>query len=102
MNKKTIIYSFVGLLTIGSLTGLLVANRTQAQSSNTPPPGTQAPAPQRSMMTRPDQHFIEMMIPHHQDAVEMANLALTRAKHAEVKKLAVSYTHLTLPTNREV
>lgn len=40
------------------------------------------------MMTRPDQFFIEMMIPHHQDAVEMANLALTRAKRPEIKKLA--------------
>jgi len=85
------IYSVVGLLTSGGLAGLLIANRTQAQSSNTlPRPGTQAPAPQNSMMTRPDQHFIEMMIPHHQDAVEMANLALTRAKHAEVKKLAAA------------
>jgi len=91
MNKKTIIYSVVGLLTSGGLAGLLIANRTQAQSSNTlPRPRTQAPAPQSSMMIRPDQHFIEMMIPHHQDAVEMANLALTRAKHAEVKKLAAS------------
>ena len=91
MNKKTIIYSVVGLLTSGGLAGLLIANRTQAQSSNTlPRPGTQAPALQSSMMIRPDQHFIEMMIPHHQDAVEMANLALTRAKHAEVKKLAAS------------
>ncbi|MBC7969761.1 MAG: DUF305 domain-containing protein [Verrucomicrobia bacterium] len=91
MNKKTMIYSVVGLLTSGGLAGLLIANRTQAQSSNTlPRPGTQAPAPQNSMMTRPDQHFIEMMIPHHQDAVEMANLALTRAKHAEVKKLAAA------------
>jgi len=46
MNKKTIIYSVVGLLTSGGLAGLLIANRTQAQSSNTlPRPRTQAPAP---------------------------------------------------------
>ncbi len=89
MNKKTIIYSFVGLLTSGGLAGLLIANRTQAQSIHPDHPArTQVPAPQSSMMTRPDRHFIEMMTPHHQDAVEMANLALTRAKHAEVKKLA--------------
>ncbi|PZV07357.1 MAG: DUF305 domain-containing protein [Leptolyngbya sp.] len=91
MNKKTIIYSVVGLLTSGGLAGLLIVNRTQAQSSNTlPRPGTQAPAPQNSMMTRPDQHFIEMMIPHHQDAVEMTNLALARAKRPETKKLAAT------------
>jgi len=92
MNKKTIIYSFVGLLTSSSLAGLLVTNRTQAQSTNPDyklhHPGTQTPAPQSNMMTRPDQHFIEMMIPHHQDAVEMANLALTSSKRSEIKKFA--------------
>ena len=92
MNKKTIIYSFVGLLTSSGLAGLLVTNRTQAQSTNPDynlhHPGTQTPAPQSNMMTRPDQHFIEMMIPHHQDAVEMANLALTSSKRSEIKKFA--------------
>jgi len=42
------------------------------------------------MMTRPDQHFIEMMIPHHQDAVKMTNLALIDAKRPETKKLAAA------------
>ena len=89
--NKTIIYSFVGLLTSGGLAGLLIANRTQAQSIHPDQPArTQAPAPQSSMMTRPDQHFIEMMIPHHQDAVEMANLAMIDAKRPEIKKLAAA------------
>lgn len=35
-----------------------------------------------------DLHFIEMMIPHHQDAVEMANDSLEEAEHAEIKTLA--------------
>lgn len=34
MNKKTIIYSLVGLLTSSTLVGLLITSRTQAQSSN--------------------------------------------------------------------
>ena len=42
------------------------------------------------MMTQTDQHFIEMMIPHHQQAVEMADLALNRAQHPEIKNLAVA------------
>jgi len=92
MNKQTLIYSLVGLLTSSTLAGLLIANRTQAQSTNPNHnlhhPGTKPPAPQSSMMARPDQYFIEMMIPHHQDAVEMANLALTRAKRPEIKQLA--------------
>jgi len=35
-----------------------------------------------------DRHFIEEMIPHHEDAVTMAELALTRAEHPELKQLA--------------
>lgn len=33
-------------------------------------------------------HFIEQMIPHHEDAITMAQLAQTKAKRPEVKKLA--------------
>lgn len=35
-----------------------------------------------------DRHFIEEMIPHHEDAVAMSELALTRAEHPEVRQLA--------------
>jgi len=35
-----------------------------------------------------DRHFIEQMIPHHDGAVAMATLALTKATHPEVKTLA--------------
>ncbi len=35
-----------------------------------------------------DQHFIVMMIPHHDGAIAMADLALTRAKRPEIKELA--------------
>lgn len=34
-----------------------------------------------------DKAFIEMMIEHHQGAIDMANLIPTRAKHDEIKKL---------------
>lgn len=37
-----------------------------------------------------DQHFIVMMIPHHDGAIAMADLALSRAKQPEVKELARS------------
>ncbi len=37
-----------------------------------------------------DALFIETMIPHHQSAIDMANLALTQAKTSEVKNLATS------------
>jgi len=35
-----------------------------------------------------DAHFIEQMIPHHEDAITMANIALEKATHPEIKTLA--------------
>ena len=40
------------------------------------------------MMMDSDRMFIEQMIPHHQDAVEMGELALVKAEHPEIKQLA--------------
>ena len=37
-----------------------------------------------------DQQFIVMMIPHHDGAIAMADLALTRAQRPEIKELAKS------------
>lgn len=39
-------------------------------------------------MDQVDAHFIEQMIPHHEDAITMANLALAKAEHSEIKSLA--------------
>ena len=35
-----------------------------------------------------DRHFIEQMIPHHEDAIYMAEIASARANHQEIKNLA--------------
>jgi uncharacterized protein (DUF305 family) len=35
-----------------------------------------------------DKAFIEMMIAHHEGAVDMANLSQSRAKHEEIKQLS--------------
>jgi uncharacterized protein (DUF305 family) len=40
------------------------------------------------MMGDIDRHFIEQMIPHHEDAIAMADIALTKAEHPEIKQLA--------------
>jgi uncharacterized protein (DUF305 family) len=37
-----------------------------------------------------DSHFIEQMIPHHEGAISMSNLALKKAKHQEIKTLATA------------
>jgi uncharacterized protein (DUF305 family) len=35
-----------------------------------------------------DENFIEQMIPHHEDAIAMADTALTKAEHEEIKLLS--------------
>lgn len=90
---NTLIYAFLGLLTSNAVTGLLIVNSTLAQQPRTGQDlhhiSAQATPPRRGMMAQEvDRHFIEMMIPHHEDAVEMAKLALSRAQHPEIKKLA--------------
>ena len=61
-----------------------------APDSAATPPSTPVPGMgwgsmrQRSV----DQHFIVMMIPHHDGAIAMADLALTRAKRPQIKALA--------------
>lgn len=37
-----------------------------------------------------DQAFIDMMVPHHQGAVEMARIALERAEHPEIQEMATA------------
>ena len=122
MNKKSLIYGLGGLLFSSALASFLVINRTQAQTQfsqqntlaqtqqNPPclkhplhhPQGcSTATASGMGMMSQQqaDQHFIEMMIPHHQGAVDMANLALNKAKHPEIKKLSEA---IKTDQNREI
>ena len=82
MNKKFLVYSLVGLLSSGAITGFVLINSKQGQSL--PASGNS----QQPRAVRVDRHFIEMMIPHHQNAIAMANLASSRAKRPEVKKIA--------------
>lgn len=49
-----------------------------------------------------DQHFIEQMIPHHQGAIDMANLVLDKASHAEIKTLAQAILKAQTAENQEM
>lgn len=84
MNKKLTIYSLVALLTASTIT-LSITDSTKAQQNHSP-----APRSAINKNTEVDKSFIEMMIPHHQGAVEMAKVAVKKAKTPEVKKLAKS------------
>ena len=122
MNSKSLIYSLAALVTGGAITGLLIINRTQAQTQasqqNTPTQTQQNPqAPEHNLhhpkgspsatppgmgmmsQQQAEQHFIQMMIPHHQQAVDMANLALSKAQRPEIKKLAEA---IKTDQNREI
>lgn len=108
MNKKIWIYGAIGAVSSLVMAGTLNIHHTFAQSEQAvhdlhhsglnAQAQTQAPSPlpgtgQRGQMGQMmggdiGQHFIIMMIPHHQGAVDMAELALTRAQHPEIKQLA--------------
>ena len=88
--RKTSTFSFVALL-VGSAVSIVTVSdlATAKDLTQTQTPRNTTPA-SRSMnrSAEVDKSFIEMMIPHHQSANEMAQMALSRAKSPEVKKLA--------------
>ena len=93
MKKESVVYGIIGLLT-GSLITIVVAS--SAVNNNNMPmmrmmgmhqTGNQYVG-QGTVMGNIDRHFIEQMIPHHEDAITMANLATKKAKRPENKKLA--------------
>jgi uncharacterized protein (DUF305 family) len=108
MNKKSLIYGLVGFLAGSTATVvlLLTAIKTFSQAPKptvvtggnaktaqvllveNPPQTTPVPPLRGGMMGQSDRHFIIMMIPHHEGAVAMAQLAETKAKHPELKRLA--------------
>lgn len=97
MKNKALLYSLVSIVTGVTFTGCLLLNQTKTQAlTNNPSQLTQNQSPNNSFLAmgmmmnqdQIDQKFIQNMIPHHQGAVDMANLALTDAKHPQLKKLA--------------
>ena len=70
------------LTTVAAATLLLAAGCSGVNKDSTDGAG--------SSHNESDVAFAEMMIPHHQQAVEMAKLAETRAESQEVKDLAVA------------
>ncbi|MGB8702519.1 MAG: DUF305 domain-containing protein [Thermosynechococcaceae cyanobacterium] len=106
MQSQSMVYGIAGLVT-GSIATVVVmaamshgsGNISEALSLKNPssPLTAQSAQPVKSnpsapfqigRMGDPDAHFIVMMIPHHDGAIDMADLALSRAKHPELKQLA--------------
>lgn len=73
-----------GMLWIGIVLVVVGAAGVAAAVVYTQPGASRGPLMRGNM----DAMFIEEMIPHHEDAIEMAELALRRAEHPEIKQLA--------------
>ena len=75
-----------GLLIVSlALTG---CGSSTATAPANPAPSVSSTAPSNAEHNDADVAFAQMMIPHHRDAVAMAELAAGRAQNAEVKELA--------------
>ena len=95
MNKDTVIGLLLGVIVGVTVTFGVVALKDSNETK-------QAAVTDHSMMSMAemseqlenlsgddfDKAFIEMMIAHHQGAIDMAELSPDRAKHDEVKKLS--------------
>jgi uncharacterized protein (DUF305 family) len=79
MRHQLCLYGLAGLLLSGSVVGVAMADQNQS---------SQIIAQHPMQMGWTDQGFIEMMIPHHQNAIDMAEMALKKAQHPELKQLA--------------
>lgn len=101
MNTKLATYGLVALIATGTLTNCSGGDRAvnapeQSQPSNSEAvsqnssPAASASTSQDGTTTEIDRVFIEMMVPHHQSANEMAQMAVDRAENPDVKELAQS------------
>lgn len=85
----------VVLLGLGVLIGYLIADDSDHDMSNmmgssqtSRTLGSVTDEASATRHNKADAEFAQMMVPHHQQALEMADLASTRASSAEVKSLA--------------
>lgn len=87
MQQKAILYGIVGLLGGILLTILFTANIVNSNNTGMMKMmGIRAGNGNSTQISENiDAHFIEQMIPHHEDAITMANLALTKAQKRNSK-----------------
>jgi uncharacterized protein (DUF305 family) len=101
MNKNTVVALAIGLIVgIGGTVGVTaLTNNDDTTQTNTT---EQTASTDHSSMSMADMNkelatktgddydkaFLEMMIVHHQGAIDMASLSPTRAKHDEIKTLS--------------
>ena len=92
MKRDPLFYGITGVFIGGIVVWLLATNAVNNNMTGITQMmgmrgGNQGMIPNSNTM---DAHFIEQMIPHHEDAITMARLVQTNAKRAEVKQLALN------------
>jgi uncharacterized protein (DUF305 family) len=92
MNNNALRFSLIGII-IGSLITYFVISVNQNSSVNAMMGmmgfrRNNALTQNNRVVGSMDRHFIEQMIPHHEDAITMAQIALDKAKRPEIRSLA--------------
>lgn len=93
MNNQIILYGIIGFLLGVLITNYLATNAVNSNNTSMMGMmGIRTGSVQTNTgqfgMGNIDSHFIEQMIPHHEDAITMAKLALEKAEHQEIKTLS--------------
>jgi uncharacterized protein (DUF305 family) len=90
MKQPTYLYWFVAIVALAIAGCQPVQSPTgEATSAATPTSATDATSTEaNATVAEFDQMFIDMMTPHHQSAIEMAQIALERAEHEELRQMA--------------
>ena len=88
MNKETLVSGLVGVFIGIVLAWLFAPAWSGMMGYGNPMMGPNNITGGNQMMGAIDPHFIEQMIPHHEDAITMAGIALEKAQHQEIKSLA--------------
>src|SRR3989344_7540456 len=99
-NNK-IIYGIGGVV-LGLLLALVFSPMMRWSGSMMSWGGNQNSYPRTVGISSLDQHFIEQMIPHHEGAIAMANLALEKATRPEIKILAEAILKAQTAENQEM
>ena len=84
MNNKSLVIGGVIGLVLGMIISPMLFNRGGYRGGMM----NNGAVNNNQMMGNIDEHFIEQMIPHHEAAITMANLASTKAEHKEIKELS--------------
>lgn len=100
MRKKVIVAAVAVLFIVGGIAAWQLSDQEAARSNSTVAPDTKASLETTAAMKEQeakfrtyagndyDRYYIANMIGHHEGAVDMAEVALTNARHPELKTLA--------------